>query len=191
MPRAERERLILDIAGQVFAQDGYHSAAMDEIARLAGISKPMLYAYFGSKEGLYVAYIERTGQELLERLQRDAAEPDPERRLRARVGEFFRFVEEHQHGWRVLFNEASSSRPVAEEVAQLRDRIAATVSRQVRDARASDLDPLAADAVAHSIVGAGESLANWWLAHPEVSSERMAAWYAAVIQSAVAALAGA
>ena len=191
MPRAEREQLILDIAGQVFAQDGYHSAAMDEIARLAGISKPMLYAYFGSKEGLYVAYIERTGQELLDRLQRDAAEPDPERRLRARVGEFFRFVAAHQHGWRVLFNEASSSRPVAEEVTQLRDRIAATVSRQVRDARASDLDPVAADAVAHSIVGAGESLANWWLAHPEVSSERMAAWYAAVIQGAVAALAGA
>ncbi len=191
MPRAEREQLILDIAGQVFAQDGYHSAAMDEIARLAGISKPMLYAYFGSKEGLYVAYIERTGQELLERLQRDAAEPDPERRLRARAGEFFRFVEEHQHGWRVLFNEASSSRPVAEEVAQLRDRIAATVSRQVRDARGSDLDPVTADAVGHSIVGAGESLANWWLAHPEVSSARMAAWYAAVIQGAVAALAGA
>ncbi len=191
MPRAERERLILDIAGQVFAQDGYHSAAMDDIARLAGISKPMLYAYFGSKEGLYIAYIERTGQELLQRLQRDAAEPDPERRLRARVGEFFRFVEEHQHGWRVLFNEASSSRPLAEEVAQLRDRIAATVGQQIRDARASDLDPVAADAVAHSVVGAGESLANWWLAHPEVSSERMAAWYAAVIQGAVAALAGA
>jgi AcrR family transcriptional regulator len=187
MPRAQRERLILDIAGEVFARDGYHAAAMDEIARLAGISKPMLYAYFGSKEGLYVAYIERTGQELLERLQRTFPEPEPALRMRARVGEFFCFVEEHQHGWRVLFNEASASRPVAEEVAQLRARIAAAVSRLVQEAAgASGVDPLAADVAGEAVVGAGESLANWWLAHPEVSRERMAAWYAAVIEGAVA-----
>ncbi len=59
MPRAEREQLILDVAGQRFASDGYHAASMDEIAAAAGVSKPMLYAYFGSKEGLYVAYIDR------------------------------------------------------------------------------------------------------------------------------------
>ena len=55
MPRAEREQLILDVAGQVFARAGYHSASMDEIAARAEISKPMLYTYFGSMEGLYVA----------------------------------------------------------------------------------------------------------------------------------------
>src|SRR5579871_1040504 len=69
MPRAQRERLILDVADQVFARDGYHSASMDEIARRSGVSKPMLYSYFGSKEGLYVACIDRNGQELVARLQ--------------------------------------------------------------------------------------------------------------------------
>src|SRR5205823_9229599 len=68
MPRPARERLILNVAGQVFAGVGYHSASMDEIAERAGVSKPMLYAYFGSKEGLYVAYVNRTGRELLARL---------------------------------------------------------------------------------------------------------------------------
>ena len=68
MPRSVREPLILGVAGQVFADDGYEHASMDRIAELAGVSKPMLYAYFGSKEGLYVAYIERNGHELLERL---------------------------------------------------------------------------------------------------------------------------
>ena len=57
MPRAEREQRMLDAAGRAFARDGYHAASMDEIARAAGISKPMLYNYFGSKEGLYVAYV--------------------------------------------------------------------------------------------------------------------------------------
>jgi AcrR family transcriptional regulator len=52
---------MLDAAGRVFAQGGYHSASMDEIAELADVSKPLLYAYFDSKEGLYTAYINRTG----------------------------------------------------------------------------------------------------------------------------------
>src|ERR1039458_2381765 len=60
MPRSVREQLILGVAGRVFAEGGYERASMDRIASLAGVSKPMLYAYFGSKEGLYVAYVERT-----------------------------------------------------------------------------------------------------------------------------------
>ena len=68
MPRSLREELILEVAGQVFAEGGYERASMDRIADQAGVSKPMLYAYFGSKEGLYVAYIERTGGELVQRL---------------------------------------------------------------------------------------------------------------------------
>jgi AcrR family transcriptional regulator len=75
MPRADREQLILEVAGQVFARSDYHAASMDEIAELAGVSKPMLYAYFDSKEGLYIAYIKRTGGELVERLVQAAA-PD-------------------------------------------------------------------------------------------------------------------
>jgi hypothetical protein len=42
-----------------------------------------------------------------------------------------------------------------------------------------------ADAIAHAIVGAGESLANWWLAHPEVDRERVAVWYVGIVQAAV------
>src|ERR1700734_976368 len=76
MPRAAREALILDVAGQVFARDGYHAASMDDIASGAEVSKPMVYAYFGSKERLYLAYIERTGGELLQRLMAAAAPDD-------------------------------------------------------------------------------------------------------------------
>ena len=68
MPRSVREQLILRVAGQVFAEGGYERASMDRIAALAGVSKPMIYAYFSSKEGLYLAYIERTGGELVHRL---------------------------------------------------------------------------------------------------------------------------
>jgi AcrR family transcriptional regulator len=50
VPREQREQHILDVAGATFARAGYHSASKDEIADGAGVSKPMLYAYFGSKE---------------------------------------------------------------------------------------------------------------------------------------------
>jgi AcrR family transcriptional regulator len=189
MPRPQREQLILDFAGQVFARDGYHTASMDEIAQLAGVSKPMLYAYFDSKEGLYVAYIARTGRELVERLQRGGGGQETStRRLRSPVSEFLKFVEEYRDGWKVLFSEVSSSRPLAEEVAQLRGQITDAVRRLVdRGVVEMTLPPGASDAIAHAIVGAGESLANWWLEHPEIAREQVAGWYAGIVEAAVAA----
>ncbi len=186
MPRAQREQELLDVAGHLFARDGYHSASMDEIARLGDVSKPMVYSYFGSKEGLYLAYIERTGGELLERLERAFGEDRPRVRMRWRVGEFLKFVEQHRDGWRVLFNEASASRPVAEEVAQLRGQIhrrrqAPGGGRRRRGDAAGG---------GQRCVGSGESLANWWREHPEVPREDVAGWYAGVVEATVRAVLG-
>ena len=64
-----REPQILEVAGQVFAARGYHAASMEEIAARADVTKPMVYSYFGSKERLYLAYIERSGRELLDRMR--------------------------------------------------------------------------------------------------------------------------
>jgi AcrR family transcriptional regulator len=174
------------VAGQVFAQAGYESASMDEIAELAGVSKPMLYAYFGSKEGLYLAYIERAGGQLLERLvNASAADEQSASVLRARITEFLSFVEEHADGWQVLFREAASTRPFAERVAEVRTRIARAIRRMIEETGVEYERP-ASDAVAHGLVGAGESLANWWLDHPEVARDQVADWYFAVVQAVLA-----
>lgn len=159
---------------------------MDDIAAGAGVSKPILYAYFGSKEGLYLAYIDRSGRELVDRLVN--AQPWDERpgsRLRARVTEFMSFVEERADGWRVLFREAASSLPLAEEVATLRGRVAEAVRQMIEDAH-PDVAPPAADAIAHALVGAGESLANWWLDHPTVARDQVAEWYLGIVQAVLA-----
>ena len=189
MPRAEREQLILEVAGPLFAREGYHAASMDEIAQLAGVSKPMLYTYFGSKEGLYVAYIDRTGKKLLERLVRAGrGGEDAAARLRARISEFLAFVEEYRDGWTVLFREVSSSGPLALEVAALRKQIADAVRRMLEAEIGSGSGPPhpATDAIAHAIVGAGESLANWWLEQPAVGRDEVAAWYVALVHATVA-----
>jgi AcrR family transcriptional regulator len=192
MPRRDREQSILDAAGQVFAR-GYHGASMDQIAGLADVSKPMLYAYFGSKEGLYVAYVDRTGRELLARLA-GATTPDdqPSVRLRAGILEFLAFIEEHRDGWQVLFGELTSIGPVVDEVAVLRRRIAEWIMAVLAGAtRAQGHVPdISVEATAHAIVGAGESLANWWLEHPDVRRDQVADWYMGMILAAASAATG-
>jgi AcrR family transcriptional regulator len=165
VPRLEREQTMLDAAGRAFAAHGFHAAAMDAIAADAGISKPMLYNYFGSKQGLYLAFVERDGRELLDSMRR-AASPDAPtgERLRAGIVAFLTYVDEHRSGWAVLYSEAAAQGgSLAAEVAALRERIAELLSRL-----------LGSEALAHAFVGAGESLANWWLEHAEEPKERIA-----------------
>jgi AcrR family transcriptional regulator len=187
VPRAEREADILEAAGAVFAANGYHAASMDEIAERAGITKPVIYTHFGSKEGLYIAYIESAGQELLSRM-RASAPPDatPEQRLRAGAIEFLTFVGERREGWQVLYAEAAArGGPLAGEIADLRSRIAAIVAAAI--VAGGEVGP-AEDAFAHAFVGAGESLANWWLEHPDVTVETVADQMVALGQAGVTRL---
>jgi len=87
---------MLEVAGRVFAVEGYHGASMDEIAEGVGVTKPMLYSYFGSKEGLYLAYMRQAGAELLRSL-REASDPATAPRERLRAGLLDRV--EHHHEW--------------------------------------------------------------------------------------------
>ena len=199
MPRSVREQLILRVAGQVFAEGGYERASMDRIAALAGVSKPMLYAYFGSKEGLYLAYIERTGGDLVQRLvgADRGAGPHPTGRpttgrLRAVINEFLAFVQEHSDGWTVLFRELSSRQPLAEQVSQLRAEVVGEVRRMLESEGEGEpswagLRPPASEGVAEAIVGAGEALANWWLKKPDVPREDVTDWYVGLTRAAIAA----
>src|SRR3954453_3927365 len=156
VPRAVREEQMLEVAGEVFAARGVHPASMDEIAERADISKPMLYAYFGSKEGLYSAYMGRTGSQLLEAMAAavdPSLEPGPQ--VYASRAAFLGFVEAHREGWSVLQRElaAGGGGPLAEDVARVR----ATIAKRMAALLAPHLGDLRADALAHGFVGAGES----------------------------------
>jgi AcrR family transcriptional regulator len=173
MPRPERERQMLEVAGKSFAARGFHAVSMDEIAAQAGISKPMLYHYFGSKEGLYVAYVRQQGNALLAGMS-DATAPDaaPAERLWEGTLAFLGYVDEHRPGWALLSSEAvSQGGPLAAEVAQLRARIAAIIHRLFLSVAGAGGT---SEALAHAYVGAGESVANWWLEHPDEPREHVA-----------------
>jgi AcrR family transcriptional regulator len=175
VPRAVREQQMLDVAGEVFAERGFHSVSMDEIAERADISKPMLYAYFGSKDGLYSAYMERVGRDLLSAMDGAVDQSlEPGDQVYASMSAFLGFVDEHRAGWAVLRRELASNgptHPAAADVAPIR----AAIVKRMAALLATELDPVLADALAHGFVGAGESLAEWWIDHPEATRDEMAA----------------
>src|SRR5436189_4852273 len=103
MTGAQRRQRILDVAADLFAARGYHSTSVAEIASAAGITKPVLYDHFPSKQRLFVEVIEQARDELVGRGAVAMAAGEPlERRIRAAVEEFFAYVEENPEAARVL-----------------------------------------------------------------------------------------
>jgi AcrR family transcriptional regulator len=169
MPRAVREQQMLDAAVATFAQRGYRAASMDEIAELAGVSKPLVYLYLHSKEELFGACIRREADALV-RAVRDAVEPAAEsaaQQLWNGLRGFFAHTAEHPDGWAVLHNQArTQGEPFAREVAAMRAEIVNLVTRLIAAAaREAECDPELAErevsGLAHALVGAAESLAGW------------------------------
>jgi AcrR family transcriptional regulator len=168
VPRAVRERQMLDAAVAVFARRGFRAASMDEIAVAAGVSKPLVYLYLNSKDQLFAACVRREAEGLAAAV-RAAVElgAAPDRQLWTGLLGFFEYTAAHPDGWTLLYGQArSSGAPAAEEVAAMRveiiDFVTALIGAAARDA---DCDPALAErevsALAHALVGAAESLAGW------------------------------
>jgi AcrR family transcriptional regulator len=181
LPRAVRTRQILDAAVAVFSRRGYHPASVDEIAEAAGISKPMVYAYLGTKEELFTACLHREGVRLLEALA-EAVSQDltPDEQLRRGLQAFFGFVAAHRDGWNVLYRQARGQEPFADVLAQRRTHLAEVVTDFLARARRTAGLTARADEVstmAYAVVGAAEAVADWVVDHPdedvEVVAERL------------------
>jgi AcrR family transcriptional regulator len=168
LPRAERERQTLAVARGLFAERGFAAVTMDEVAARVGVTKPLLYAYFGNKERLYLACMEPAGEALVATVAeavRDTASPADA--LRAGVHAFFAFVDRDRSAWRVLFDEtlpagAEPARRAAEQRDRLRDLVAAARLARLPAAR-REAARAQVEALSAALLGAAEALARWWL----------------------------
>jgi len=188
MPRADRERQMLDVAEGVFAERGYQSASMDEIAELVGVSKPMLYAYFGSKDGLLMACIRRARADLREVTTAAIAEGgSPLDVMRRGLVAHFRFIDAHTRAWAILRTEASLAGPAAAEVEEVRNQQAQLIVESTA-AFAPGVGPLLVEAYAQMLVGATERVSLWREQHPEITPEAAAELIIAVVWKGVSTL---
>ncbi len=112
LPRTARRSQLLGAAREVFVAQGYHAAAMDEIAERAGVSKPVLYQHFPGKRELYLALVEQHSAEVVECL-RGAIEntTDNKQRVAGAMGAFFDFIDRENESFRLIFESDLTNDP--------------------------------------------------------------------------------
>ena len=177
VPRPRREQQIIDVAIGEFAARGYAGASMVEIARLAGISKPLVYQYFGSKNGLYLACLHQVAADLLARLT--AAERQVDDTVASRIHPLravFEALEPRREVWRLLYDASRPDvGPIAEAAQSYQaavEEIAASGSARFLAARGlrDDADAAVLGRVWMAVVDAA---VVWWLEHPDESADAM------------------
>jgi len=193
LPRADRKRQMVEVGRQLFAERGFGSVTMEELAAAVGITKPLLYAYFGNKEQFYLACMTPAGDALLEEVVAAVrAAGSPGRALRQGLEAFFRVLDEDRAAWRVLFDETlPSSGPVARQVGLYRERLAGLVEAELL----AQLGPTGEErreevsALAAATFGAAEGLCRWWLREGRMEAQRAAQLLGSVLSVGLRGLA--
>lgn len=164
MPRGQRRAQLLSAAREVFVANGYHAAAMDEIAVRAGVSKPVLYQHFPGKLELYLALIDAATEELLGRIHLALGSTDDNKqRVIATVSAYFDFVDDESGYYRLLFESDLTNAP---EVKERLDKLTELCSREVATIIADDtgLPSEESTLLAVGMVGIAQVTARYWRA---------------------------
>ena len=192
MPRmaaAERREQISSVARGLFAERGYRAVAVDEIAREAGITPPVVYDHFDSKRELYAHLLERQADELADRVARSTVQVGGGKaRLRAALDAFFALVEEQpllagdHSGDEDL--RATASRRDAQADAALVEVLGSGGRLFAGEADRERSLELTARIVRHALLG----LTAWWREHPETPREVLVDHAMAVLWTGLRAL---
>lgn len=172
MKPVERERQLLDAAQEMFVERGYQGTTMEDIAKAAGVTRPVVYKLFGHKDKLYLACLNEARQQLNDCVLGHASQgTDLKSRLKGGIQGYFEFVELHGPAFRFLYDSgAAVAGPAAQAATAMRFDTVMRISLLL-----GDLKPRVTEeailATAHALSGAGEQLAKWWLTQPELPKE--------------------
>ena len=163
LPRPARRKQLLGAAREIFVAQGYHAAAMDEIAERAGVSKPVLYQHFPGKLELYLALLDESVAELVGAVSAAlASTTDNSQRVPATFRAFFDYVSGAGEAFRLVFESDLSNEPaVRARLERAISECAEMVSEFIReDAGVSDDE---ADLLGMALVGMAQVSARYWL----------------------------
>jgi AcrR family transcriptional regulator len=164
LPGAERRAQLMEVGRTVFAESGFESASLEVIAQRAGVTKPIIYEHFGSKEGLHAAIVEREMDALVTRVSDAMSEGNPRERFEGAVMAFMAYASAVPDGFAVLTREApvAPARPgMTRVIDQLTERVGAIFSREF--ARAG-YDRKVAPVYATALLGMVTQVGRWWAA---------------------------
>jgi AcrR family transcriptional regulator len=167
---SERSEQVAQVAGRVFARNGYAATKLDDVAAAAGVTKPILYRHYGSKKGLYLAVLRKHRDDLPSFAGGIEPPRDPEARhdlLRAIVAGWLDYVRENNHSWTLLFRDSSGDEEIQafrrEVSARAREVMAAIVTGWAGDR----IPPEQVEPTAELVTSGLAALALWWGDHPD------------------------
>jgi AcrR family transcriptional regulator len=164
LPRLARRTQLLGAAQEVFVAQGYHAAAMDDIADRAGVSKPVLYQHFPGKLDLYLALLDQHCESLVAAVRR-ALESTTDNKLRvaATMDAYFEFVEHESGAFRLVFeSDLTNERAVRERVDKAELDCAQLISAVITED--TGLGPDESMVLAVGLTGISQVTARYWLA---------------------------
>jgi AcrR family transcriptional regulator len=179
MPRPARRLQLLGAARDVFVAQGYHAAAMDEIADRAGVSKPVLYQHFPGKLELYLALLDESAEELVKIVSEAlSSTTDNRQRVPATFKAFYDYVADQGEAFRLVFESDLSNEPaVRAKLDRAMNDCADMVSRFIREDAGVGNDE--AHLLGMALVGMAQVTARYWLntgqAIPKDAAEQLIA----------------
>jgi AcrR family transcriptional regulator len=164
MPRTARRKQLLAAAQEVFVANGYHAAAMDDIAERAGVSKPVLYQHFPGKLELYLALLDTHCDALVARVAGAmAATSDNKDRVRGAMRAYFEFVDHESEAFRLVFESDLRNEPAVRERVDRVERLCIeAITKTIMGDTGVERAP--AELLAAGLVGISVTSAQFWLA---------------------------
>jgi len=164
LPAHERRRQLLDVAVRVFAERGYHSTSMNDVAEAAGVTKPVLYQHFASKRELYRELLEDIGGQLRDTIAKATVDAEgPRQQIERGFAAYFGFVAEHSDAFQVLFG--AGTRRDEEFAAQAR-RVEESVAEMVAGLiEIPGISEQQRRLLGNGLVGLAEGSGRYWLHH--------------------------
>lgn len=168
LPAARRRDQLLEVALELFGGGDYHATSMDDIAEAAGVTKPVLYQHFPSKQGLYLELLRNVGADLRAEVIASESADTPHQQVLAGFRGYFRFVAARPNAFRLLFG--SGARRLDEftdAIAAVEDDLAAIISTYIDAA----LAPQQREVLGFAIVGLAEVTGRHWVGRRRVGPD--------------------
>jgi AcrR family transcriptional regulator len=175
MTGSERRHQLINIARSLFAERGYESTSIEEVAHRAGVSKPVVYEHFGGKEGLYAVVVDREMSALLDGITSSLTNNRYRPRVERVVLALLTYVEERTDGFRLLLRDSPASISSGTYSSLINDAVNQVASILAGDFTRRGLDPELAPLYAQALVGSVTMTAQWWVDAREPSKEVVAA----------------